>query len=87
MKQFNQLNKMALYVFWVAFVVNLIMPFGGDLGQGVLYVGLGLLAVHLLEYMFVFKKLKRVERTSAKDFVSVMLVGLFHWLPLLKKAS
>ncbi|MGR6874591.1 DUF1145 domain-containing protein [Pseudomonas sp. HK3] len=86
MKRFNQLNKVALYVFWVAFIVNLIMPFGGDWGQGILYVGLGLLVVHLLEYILVFKKLKRIERTTAKDFVGVMLVGLFHWLPLLKKA-
>ena len=87
MKMFNQMNKIALYGFWVAFIVNLIMPFSGDWGVGILYIGLGLLAIHLVEYILVFKKLKNIDKTTPKDFVLVMLVGLFHWVPLLKKAA
>lgn len=87
MKMFNKINKLSLYVFWVAFVVNLVMPFQGNWGTGVLYIGLGLLAIHLLEFIVVFKKLKSIDKTSPKDFILVMLVGLFHWMPLLRKAA
>jgi len=86
MKVFNTLNLAGLYAFWVAFLVNLVMPFPGDYNTGVLYIGLGLLVVHLLEFFIVFKRLKDVNRVTPKDFVLVMLVGLFHWVPLLRKA-
>lgn len=86
MKLFNTLNLAGLYAFWVAFLVNLVMPFPGDYNTGVLYIGLGLLVVHLLEFFIVFKRLKDVNRVTPKDFVLVMLVGLFHWVPLLRKA-
>ncbi len=87
MEIFNQLNKIGLYAFWVAFIVNLIEPFSGEWGASVLYIGLGLLVVHLIEYALVFKRLKSIDKTSPKDFVMVMLVGLFYWVPLLKKAA
>jgi uncharacterized protein YhhL (DUF1145 family) len=87
MKMFNKLNLAALYAFWVAFVVNLVMPFPGEWNTGVLYIGLGLLAVHFIEFILVFKKLKALGHTSVKDFVLVLLVGLFHWMPLLRKAG
>ena len=86
MKLFNTLNLAGLYAFWVAFLVNLVMPFPGDFNAGVLYIGLGLLVVHLLEFFIVFKRLKDVNRVTPKDFLLVMLVGLFHWVPLLRKA-
>jgi uncharacterized protein YhhL (DUF1145 family) len=87
MEIFNQLNKIGLYAFWVDFIVNLIAPFSGEWGASVLYIGLGLLVVHLIEYALVFKRLKSIDKTSPKDFVMVMLVGLFYWVPLLKKAA
>ncbi|MFT6154889.1 MAG: hypothetical protein ACJA0E_001887 [Bermanella sp.] len=87
MKIFNKLNLAALYAFWIAFVVNIIMPFPEGWSTGVMYIGLGLLVVHLIEFIIVFKKLKAVGHTSAKDFALVLLVGLFHWMPLIRKAG
>lgn len=85
MKMFNKMNKLGLYVFWIIFLVNLFMPFGGDIESIVLLIGVGLLVVHFIEFLVVFKKLKEIDRTSPMDFMMVMLVGLFHWLPLIKK--
>ncbi len=85
MKMFNKMNKLGLYVFWIMFLVNLFMPFGGDIESIVLFIGVGLLVVHFIEFLVVFKKLKEIDRTSPMDFMMVMLVGLFHWLPLIKK--
>lgn len=82
---FNKMNKLGLYVFWIMFLVNLFMPFGGDIESIVLFIGVGLLVVHFIEFLVVFKKLKEIDRTSPMDFMMVMLVGLFHWLPLIKK--
>lgn len=86
MKKFNQFNKLALYGFWVAFMINLFTPFPGNVGEGVFYLGVGLLVVHFIEFIVVFKKLKTIDRTSPMDFIMVMLVGLFHWLPLVKQS-
>lgn len=86
MKLFNQINIYAIYVFWVAFVVNLVQPFPGDWNKGVLYLGLTLLVVHFLEFVVLFKKLKGINHAAPKDFAMVMLIGLFHWVPLLRKS-
>ena len=85
MKLLNTLSLTGLYTFWIAFLVNLAMPFPDDVNKVVLYVGLVLLAIHLLEFFIVFKKLKAVDCITVKDFVLVLLVGLFHWVPLLRK--
>lgn len=87
MKMFNKINIAGLYGFWLAFLLNLVMPFPGSWNPGVLYVGLALLAIHFLEFIVMFTKLKAVNHTSAKDFVLVMLVGLFHWMPLIRKST
>lgn len=84
---FNKINKLGLYVFWLMFLANLFMPFGGDIEAIVLYVGLGLLIIHFIEFLVVFKKLKKIDRTTPLDFIMVMLVGLFHWFPLLRQKN
>jgi len=33
----------------------------------------------------VYKRLQKIDRTKPMDIVWVLLVGLFHWVPLLKK--
>ena len=85
MKSFIKINKYALLGFWLAFLVNIFMPLGDVAGLWVMRIGLGLLAIHFVELLFVYKGLKRVDRGSPMDCAWVMLVGLFHWKPLLAK--
>ena len=37
MQKFAQINMYILAGFWLAFVINFAMPFGGSLGTGVLW--------------------------------------------------
>ncbi len=85
MQNFIKINKYALLGFWLAFAINLFMPLGGEIGTWVMRIGLALLAIHALEMVFVYKGLKRIDRATPVDFVWVLLVGLFHWKPLLSK--
>ncbi len=86
MKNFIKINKYALLGFWLAFVVNIFMPLGGgEASMWIMRIGLALLAIHALEMVFVYKGLKRIDRATPVDFVWVLLVGLFHWKPLLTK--
>ncbi len=85
MKNFIKINKVALLIFWLAFVVNLFVPLGDAASVWVMRIGVALLAIHALELVFVFKGLKRIERTTPADMVWVLLIGLFHWKPLLSK--
>ncbi len=86
MKNFIKFNIYALMAFWLVFLVNLLMPIGGEeVAQWILRIGVVLLVIHALELAVVYKSLKKIERTSAVDVVWVLLVGLFHWKPLLGK--
>ncbi len=85
MNMFIKANVVALYGFWVAFVVNLVMPFNGAAGEWVMKIGLALLVIHLIEFAVKFKQLKEIDRATPLDFVLVLLLGLFHWKPLLSK--
>ncbi len=85
MQNFIKINKYALLGFWLVFVINIFMPLADVAAMWVMRIGLALLAVHALELVFVYKGLKRIQRTAPLDLVLVMLVGLFHWRPLLAK--
>lgn len=51
----------------------------------IFYVGLGLLVIHALEFALVFNRLKQRGRAGFSDLAAVLLVGLFHWMPILRK--
>ena len=86
MKNFIKFNVYALVAFWLVFLVNLLMPIGGEeVAQWILRIGVALLVIHALELAVVFKGLKKIDRTSPVDIIWVLLVGLFHWKPLLSK--
>ncbi len=86
MQNFIKINKYALLGFWLAFAVNVFMPLGGgEASMWIMRIGLALLAIHALELVVVFKGLKRIDRAAPADMVWVMLIGLFHWKPLLSK--
>jgi uncharacterized protein YhhL (DUF1145 family) len=85
MKYFIKINKIGLIIFWLAFAVNLFVPLGDVASIWVTRIGVALLAIHAVELVFVFKGLKRIERAAPVDMVWVLLIGLFHWKPLLSK--
>jgi len=84
MKKINQIVGLLLLS---AFVINLVMPFPGAWGPGIMKVGLILLAVHTIEFIVVFKKLKAIGHATAADLFWTLLLGFVHWKPLLKKAA
>ena len=85
MKSFFKMNIYGLVLFWLAFVVNIFMPLGEVAGLWIMGIGVALLFAHALELAVVYKRLQKVDRTKPMDIVWVLLVGLFHWVPLLKK--
>ena len=85
MKNFIKFNVIGLMIFWLVFVVNLVMPLGELAGIWITRIGIALLVIHALELAVVFRGLKKIDRTAPMDVVWVLLVGLFHWKPLLKK--
>ncbi len=85
MKNFIAFNRYLLLGFWLAFLVNIAMPFNEPWGGSVMNVGLALLAIHLLELVLVYRKLKLIERAKPIDLCWVMLLGILHWRPLLRK--
>ena len=81
----QNLNRAVGLLLLAAFIINLVMPFPGAWGSGVLKVGLVLLAVHTLEFVIMYKKLKAIGRATAADLFWTLLLGFVHWKPLLKK--
>ena len=87
MKNFIKINKGLLLAFWLAFVVNVFMPLGDWATHWVMGIGLLMLLVHALELAAVFKRLKRIGHATPVDFIWIMLLGLLHWKPLLRKQT
>ena len=85
MQKFAQINMYILAGFWLAFIVNLVMPFGGSLGTGVLWAGMVFLVLHVIELAVVYSKLKAAGRADSADIVAVLAFGILYWKPLLKK--
>jgi uncharacterized protein YhhL (DUF1145 family) len=85
MQKFAQINMYILAGFWLAFVINLVMPFGGSLGTGVLWAGMVFLVLHVIELALIYSKLKAVDRNRTADIVAVLAFGILYWKPLLKK--
>lgn len=85
MNVFFKMNKVAIYGFWLVFIVNLVISLPGQWSEIVMYAGLGLFVIHFIEYVFIHNKLKKADSATLKDFVQIMLIGLFHWVPLLRK--
>jgi predicted acyltransferase len=48
------------------------------------WIFIGLLAVHLLEFVMVYKVLKASPGPMAGHFLHTLVFGFVHWLPLKK---
>ncbi len=87
MNTFFSLGKWLTLGFWV-------LPIGGLLGlfdepwDGYFVIaGAVILIAHALELALNFGKLKAIGRTDTMDVVMVLLVGLFHWMPILRDSG
>lgn len=85
MKVFNLVNRYLILGFWVVFAINIATPLGGSWSSNIMNVGLILLVIHTIEFAVMFKGLKLIGRATPVDFFWVMLLGVFHWRPLLRK--
>ena len=73
--------------FWTFFLLNLVSPIFGVAGASIFHIGMVILALHVIELVFVYGKLKSIGRSSMKDMLSVLAFGLLYWRPLLKAKS
>lgn len=87
MNTFFSTGKWLTLGFWV-------LPIGGLLGlfdepwDGYFVIaGAVILIAHALELALNFGKLKAIGRTDTMDVVMVLLVGLFHWMPILRDSG
>ena len=84
MKTFIAANKVVLLIFWLGFAVNFFVPFIDTELPWILWSGLAMFAVHALELMVMFKKLREAGHASIKNSLMVLLFGILHWRPLLR---
>ena len=84
MKMFVMINKALFLVLMAVFVLNLLMPFGGEAGQWIMRIGLVVLGVHVLELLVIYKKLQAAGHVTANNIFWILVAGILHWKPLLK---
>ena len=85
MQNIKQVATYLMIVIWLAFLVNLISPIGGNFGLGIYWLGLVMLVLHVLELLVVYSKLKAINHGTAKDVINVLAFGVLYWKPLLSK--
>ena len=55
------------------------MPFAGTLGQGLMWLGLILLAAHLAEFFIFREKIKAKGDNAGMSFLMTMVFGFVYW--------
>ncbi len=83
MKQFILFNKIALLVFWAAFIWNFIQPIHSSL----LPIGILIAAIHVIEYLWKRRPLLDAGEPTSRAFIQTLLFGLFYWRPVLRNAN
>lgn len=86
MQNFLLIGKLAMLGFWILPVLAVLGIFAPPWDYRLLAIAFVILLAHLGELVFVFGKLKAAGRAEALDVVMVILVGLFHWVPILRKS-
>ncbi|TAL10963.1 MAG: DUF1145 domain-containing protein [Porticoccaceae bacterium] len=86
MQNFFLIGKLATLGFWILPVLALCGVFPDPWGFRILAIAFVIFLAHLGELVFVFGKLKAAGRAEMPDVVMVILVGLFHWVPILRKS-
>lgn len=82
MNTFARANLLGLYALALA---ALVMPMPWDLGPLLQRIALIVLAVHVVELVFVFKHVKAYAGPLFTSVVLTLLFGLLHWMPIAKQ--
>lgn len=85
MNLFVKINKFMFLVLFAIFIVNLFVPLAGAAGQWIMWIGLVVLGIHLLELVFVYKKLQAGGYLSMHNILWILVAGILHWKPLLRE--
>jgi uncharacterized protein YhhL (DUF1145 family) len=86
MQNFLLIGKLATLGFWILPVLAVLGIFAPPWDYRLLAIAFVIFVAHLGELVFVFGKLKAAGRAEALDVVMVILVGLFHWVPIVRKS-
>lgn len=84
MQNFFTIGKWLTLGFWLLPLLALFGVFAPPWDLYLLKIGFVILLVHLIELVFVYGGLRTLGRAEVVDLVMVMLVGLFHWVPILR---
>ena len=85
MQKFLYIGKMSTLGFWVLPLLALFGVLGEVWGQCILWIGMAIFFAHLGELLVIQGKLRMNDRDSIHDAIMVILVGFFHWLPIVKE--
>ncbi len=85
MQNFFLIGKLATLGFWILPVLAVLGVIEPPWDYRLLAIAFVILLAHLGELVFVFGKLKAAGRAELLDIVMVILVGLFHWVPIIRK--
>lgn len=85
MNAFFSVGKLLTLGFWLLPVGGLLKLFGEPWDGYFVIAGMVILLVHMLELALNYGKLKAKGRAEPMDVIMVLLVGLFHWVPILRE--
>lgn len=74
-----KLGCIVIYLSALAGLAGLLPP---GLGRAAQALAVGLLLIHAIELLFVFRHVRRYRGTLAVSVVLTLLFGLVHWKPL-----
>lgn len=75
-------TRVAVIVFWIAFVLSLFSVIPGPYSSLIIWLGGLVLLIHLAEYFFVKSRFAGSD-LDEMNFVKTMVFGFTHWLPLI----
>ena len=87
MHNFFSIGKILTLGFWVLPILALLGVFPSSWNDIILIIAAVIFVAHLGELALFYGKLKAKGHGELSDVVMVILVGLFHWMPLLKEQA
>ncbi len=85
MQKFFTIGKLLTLGFWILPLLALLGVFAPPWDYRLLAIAFVIFLAHLGELIFVHGKLRAAGRAETRDIVMVILVGLFHWVPILRQ--
>lgn len=85
MQKFLSIGKIATFGFWVLPLLALFGMLGKEWSENMLWIGVLIFYAHLGELVVIQGKLRMKDRDTIYDAMMVILVGFFHWLPIIKE--